>query len=76
MYSLVFGFLLQKASYSKLAIDLAGDESVIDAAHPDDRRHLAAFDFALAHGVHRTVHAGEAGPAANVKAAMEVRGEG
>jgi len=55
-----------------VGLDIAGDESKVDAAHPDDRRHVDAFQFAFQNGVHRTIHAGEAGPASNVAAAMEI----
>ena len=62
---------LRHRSNGVVGVDLAGDESKIDAAHPDDPRHVAAFQFAFQNGVHRTAHAGEAGPASNVAAAME-----
>jgi len=55
-----------------VGIDLAGDESIIDADHPDEEKTVEAFQYAFEHNVHRTVHAGEAGPASNVKAAMEI----
>lgn len=55
-----------------VGIDLAGDESVVNASHPDDSRHVEAFEFAFNNGIHRTVHSGEAGPASNVKEAIEV----
>lgn len=47
-------------------IDLAGDESFSASLHRD------AFDEALRLGIHRTVHAGEAGPAENVDEALSV----
>ena len=55
-----------------VGLDLAGDDDMIDADHPDDPRNVAAFQFAFNHSIHRTVQAGALGPAANVKAAMEV----
>lgn len=54
-----------------VGIDLAGDESKVNQTHPDDPKHVEAFKYAFEHGVHRTVHAGEAGPAFNVKTAIE-----
>uniref|UniRef100_A0AAQ6AJC8 Adenosine deaminase n=1 Tax=Amphiprion ocellaris TaxID=80972 RepID=A0AAQ6AJC8_AMPOC len=47
-----------------VAIDLAGDESLNCEANPGHRR---AYEEAVCCGVHRTVHAGEVGPASVVK---------
>ncbi|AWP10085.1 putative adenosine deaminase [Scophthalmus maximus] len=52
-----------------VAIDLAGDESLNCEANLDHRR---AYEEAVRCGVHRTVHAGEVGPASVVKEAVEV----
>ncbi|XP_008286171.1 adenosine deaminase isoform X2 [Stegastes partitus] len=52
-----------------VAIDLAGDESLNTEAYPDHRK---AYEEAVRCGVHRTVHAGEVGPASVVKEAVEV----
>uniref|UniRef100_A0A3Q4FZ48 Adenosine deaminase n=1 Tax=Neolamprologus brichardi TaxID=32507 RepID=A0A3Q4FZ48_NEOBR len=52
-----------------VAIDLAGDESLNCEANPD---HKKAYEEAVRCGVHRTVHAGEVGPASVVKEAVEV----
>ncbi|XP_061591148.1 adenosine deaminase [Cololabis saira] len=52
-----------------VAIDLAGDESLNSEAYPDHRK---AYEEAARRGVHRTVHAGEVGPASVVKEAVEV----
>lgn len=49
------------------AIDLAGDET-----HFGGDAHAAAFRRALEAGVPATVHAGEAGPAANVAEALDL----
>ncbi|KAG8447060.1 hypothetical protein GDO86_014491 [Hymenochirus boettgeri] len=51
-----------------VAIDLAGD-GLKNEAHPD---HLKAFKEAEQCGIHRTVHAGEAGPASEVREAVDV----
>ncbi|XP_014667619.1 PREDICTED: adenosine deaminase-like isoform X2 [Priapulus caudatus] len=48
-----------------VGIDLAGDES--QPTHPD---HKKAFQEAARLGISRTVHAAEAGPASNAKAAV------
>ena len=45
-----------------VAVDIAGDETL-----PMDQRFIDAFHMAKKHGLHITVHAGESGPAANVK---------
>nr|XP_020443337.1 adenosine deaminase [Monopterus albus] len=52
-----------------VAIDLAGDESRNCEANPG---HRMAYEEALHCGIHRTVHAGEVGPASVVKEAVEV----
>ncbi|KAM6924499.1 adenosine deaminase [Xenentodon cancila] len=52
-----------------VAIDLAGDESLNAEACPDHRK---AYEEAVRCGIHRTVHAGEVGPASVVKEAVEV----
>ncbi|XP_051280051.1 adenosine deaminase isoform X2 [Dicentrarchus labrax] len=52
-----------------VAIDLAGDESLNCEANPEHRN---AYEEAVRSGVHRTVHAGEVGPASVVKEAVEV----
>uniref|UniRef100_A0A8C4IZE3 Adenosine deaminase n=2 Tax=Dromaius novaehollandiae TaxID=8790 RepID=A0A8C4IZE3_DRONO len=52
---------------SVVAIDLAGDESLkVDASS----EHTKAYEEAERCGIHRTVHAGEAGPAAMIKEAV------
>ena len=50
-----------------VAIDLAGDET-----HFGAEPHARAFTLARDHGLARTVHAGEAGPAANIREALDV----
>ncbi|XP_024148013.1 adenosine deaminase [Oryzias melastigma] len=52
-----------------VGIDLAGDESLNCEANPDHRK---AYEKAVRAGIHRTVHAGEVGPAAVVREAVEV----
>ncbi|KAM9855121.1 adenosine deaminase [Aulostomus maculatus] len=52
-----------------VAIDLAGDESLNCEACPGHRK---AYEEAVRCGIHRTVHAGEVGPASVVKEAVEV----
>ncbi|GBN79430.1 Adenosine deaminase [Araneus ventricosus] len=49
-----------------VGIDVAGDEATGLAA-PEI---VAAFKAAASHGLHRTAHAGEAGPAENVRTAL------
>ncbi|KAI3379333.1 hypothetical protein SNEBB_003158 [Seison nebaliae] len=51
-----------------VGMDLAGGEPVTD---PIDQRHIDAFKKARDLGIHRTVHAGESGPAFHVKQAIE-----
>jgi adenosine deaminase len=50
-----------------VAIDLAGDET-----HFGAEPHARAFAMARDAGLARTVHAGEAGPAANIREALDV----
>ncbi|KAM4691738.1 adenosine deaminase-like [Rhinophrynus dorsalis] len=52
-----------------VAIDLAGDESLKSEIFPG---HLRAYEEAARCGIHRTVHAGEAGPPSVVREAIEV----
>ncbi|XP_056305037.1 adenosine deaminase [Danio aesculapii] len=52
-----------------VAIDLAGDESMNCESYPG---HKKAFEEAVRSNVHRTVHAGEVGPASVVREAVEV----
>lgn len=52
-----------------VAIDLAGDESLNSENNPE---HKSAYEEAERCGVHRTVHAGEVGPASVVREAVEV----
>ncbi|CAB1336651.1 unnamed protein product, partial [Coregonus sp. 'balchen'] len=52
-----------------VAIDLAGDESLNCEAL---QGHRMAYEEAARCGIHRTVHAGEVGPASVVKEAVEV----
>ena len=47
-------------------VDMAGNELL-----PLDQRHIDGFRRAKANGLHVTVHAGESGPASNVR---QVRG--
>ncbi|XP_063814940.1 adenosine deaminase-like isoform X2 [Pseudophryne corroboree] len=52
-----------------VAIDLAGDEGLKSETFPG---HLRAYEEAVKCGIHRTVHAGEAGPPSVVKEAVEM----
>lgn len=52
-----------------VAIDLAGDESINVMTNVGHRK---AYEEAVKHGIHRTVHAGEAGPSSVVREAVEV----
>ncbi|XP_069739819.1 adenosine deaminase [Narcine bancroftii] len=52
-----------------VGIDLAGDESLSADVHSG---HGLAFEEAVKCGIHRTVHAGEVGPPARVKEAVDV----
>uniref|UniRef100_A0A8C0UCB0 Adenosine deaminase n=2 Tax=Cyanistes caeruleus TaxID=156563 RepID=A0A8C0UCB0_CYACU len=54
---------------SVVAVDLAGDETL---KVEDYSEHKKAYEEAERCGIHRTVHAGEAGPAAMVKEAVYV----
>lgn len=53
-----------------VAIDLAGDDFE-PGVEPDECLHKQAFKVAYDAGIHRTVHAGENGPAEGVKEALE-----
>ena len=68
----VIDLCLKYAGKGVVGIDLAGDESRTDRDHPDEPPQVAAFDRARKRGVHRTVHAAEAGPAWNVWEAVEI----
>jgi adenosine deaminase len=50
-----------------VGIDLAGDEITYSAA-----RFAEVFQWARAQGLHITIHAGEAGPASNIREAVEL----
>nr|XP_057908659.1 adenosine deaminase [Doryrhamphus excisus] len=52
-----------------VAIDLAGDESLNCESYPGHRK---AYEEAVRCGIHRTVHAGEVGPASVVREAVDV----
>lgn len=52
-----------------VGVDIAGNE-----LRPLDQRHIDGFKKAKENGLHVTVHAGESGPAANVREAIEVLG--
>ncbi|XP_041468981.1 adenosine deaminase-like [Lytechinus variegatus] len=52
-----------------VGIDMAGDEDA-----PCTKEHIDAFKLAADLGLHRTVHAGELGPAENVRFAVEELG--
>ncbi|KAL9962813.1 hypothetical protein ACROYT_G031956 [Oculina patagonica] len=53
-----------------VGIDLAGDESLGEI--PAMKGHVFAFKEARRLNIHRTVHAGEAAPAASVKEALDI----
>lgn len=53
-----------------VGIDLAGDESLGEI--PAMKGHVIAFKEARRLNIHRTVHAGEAAPAASVKEALDI----
>ena len=57
-----------------VGIDIAGDEEGLDPAQPDmfDPVTVAVFTRAAELGIHRTVHAGEVGPAKCVEQALDV----
>ncbi|XP_072032254.1 adenosine deaminase-like [Amphiura filiformis] len=59
--------LCQKFKGPVVAMDIAGNETL-----PLDPEHIEAFQEAERLGIPRVAHAGEAGPAENVKIAMEV----
>ncbi|XP_029467697.1 adenosine deaminase-like isoform X2 [Rhinatrema bivittatum] len=52
-----------------VAVDLAGDEALHSETYLGHRQ---AYEEALRYGIHRTVHAGEAGPASVVREAVEI----
>ena len=52
-----------------VGVDIAGNE-----LRPLDQRHIDGFQQARGLGLHITVHAGESGPASNVRQAIEVLG--
>ncbi|XP_073462855.1 adenosine deaminase-like [Aquarana catesbeiana] len=52
-----------------VAIDLAGDEGLKSETFPG---HLKAYEEAVRCGIHRTVHAGEAGPPSVVREAVDM----
>ncbi|XP_030640618.1 adenosine deaminase-like isoform X1 [Chanos chanos] len=52
-----------------VGIDLAGDELMDTESYPGHRR---AYEEAVKSGIHRTVHAGEVGPASVVWEAVEI----
>ncbi|XP_067836733.1 adenosine deaminase-like isoform X2 [Heptranchias perlo] len=52
-----------------VGIDLAGDELIDCESYPG---HVRAYEMAVKCGVHRTVHAGEAGPPKVVREAVEL----
>lgn len=53
-----------------VAIDIAGDDFE-PGVEPNECLHKQAFKVAFDEGIHRTVHAGENGPAEGVKEALE-----
>ena len=59
----------QFKSRGVVGVDIAGNELL-----PLDPRHIKGFKKAKELGFHITVHAGESGPAANVKTAIEQLG--
>jgi adenosine deaminase len=66
--SLATARLVQEFRGSRVvALDLAGDE----AGYPIDA-HVAAFRYAIEHGLHRTAHAGEGLGAASVRETLKV----
>ncbi|KAK7085682.1 hypothetical protein SK128_010084 [Halocaridina rubra] len=56
-----------------VGIDIAGDKGIRGIESNDDTE-IAVFAAAKEKGIHRTAHAGEAGPASTVKEAVEVLG--
>jgi adenosine deaminase len=63
----VVSLAVKYRDHGVVAIDLAGDETHYGAAP-----HARAFAIARDQGLARTVHAGEAGPAANIREALDV----
>ncbi|KAL3888015.1 hypothetical protein ACJMK2_000399 [Sinanodonta woodiana] len=53
-----------------VGIDIAGEEFV-PGTEPDECLHKQAFCYAKNNGIHRTVHAGENGPASAVREALD-----
>nr|XP_045012699.1 adenosine deaminase isoform X1 [Jaculus jaculus] len=53
-----------------VAIDLAGDETIKGSSL--FLGHMAAYEGAVKHGIHRTVHAGEVGSAEVVRQAVDI----
>ena len=53
---------LKYKDHGVVGVDMAGDELL-----PLDQRHIDGFRRAKANGLHITVHAGESGPASNVR---------
>ncbi|XP_066092008.1 adenosine deaminase isoform X1 [Saccopteryx bilineata] len=61
--------LCKKYRQTVVGIDLAGDETIQGSSlFPG---HMKAYEEAVKSGIHRTVHAGEAGPAEVVKEAVD-----
>lgn len=58
------------ASEGVVGIDIAGNEPVWEGQAMEG--HVIAYKEAKRLNIHRTVHAGEAGPAANVKIALDI----
>lgn len=54
-------------SQGVVGIDVAGDEAI----GPMEKEIIQAFKLAASLGIHRTAHAGEAGPASNVQTALD-----
>ena len=67
--ALVADLCIRYRDQGVVGIDLAGDESRTDQ---DEPAQVAAFQKAFDHGVHRTVHAAESGPAWNAWEAVEI----
>lgn len=53
-----------------VGIDLAGDENIVEWDVPTQWEHLKVFEEAKRLNIHRTVHAGENGPAESVREAI------
>ncbi|XP_074066227.1 adenosine deaminase [Macrotis lagotis] len=56
--------------HTVVGIDLAGDETIQDSTQFSG--HVKAYEEAVKNGIHRTVHAGEVGPASNVQQAVDI----